>query len=353
MRSPFSSENPNPILFGMPRFATMFFYTALVTLTLPLVVVEKAGEHVKGLHLGLVTGGAALLSVGILYLFGMYRDRECRALQGASYPLYGLALFHTGQHGRSIEVLDQAIEMYPDAADAVCYRGQVEGATKAGSRSAEDYFRRALQLRPGYAEALYQWARFAMNRDGSTKDDLDSARVRLTHVLEMEPLNSKAHSRLGMLYYYLGHLDLAEKSYRTALALNPADYNTRYNLGELYCTKVWNNKELPETTQRELRRKAMEQFKLALDLDSSHAEAHFKIGLLSLENNMDNAAVLHLEKARVLAPANIRFLLQLGVAYEKKKQPDQALSVYNEILDIDPVNEVAQQKVRLLSNTNV
>ena len=92
MRSPFSSENPNPILFGMPRFATMFFYTALVTLTLPLVVVEKAGEHVKGLHLGLVTGGAALLSVGILYLFGMYRDRECRALQGASYPLYGLAL---------------------------------------------------------------------------------------------------------------------------------------------------------------------------------------------------------------------------------------------------------------------
>ncbi len=70
----------------------MFFYTALVTLTLPLVVVEKAGEHVKGLHLGLVTGGAALLSVGILYAFGVYRDRESRTRQGASYPLYGLAL---------------------------------------------------------------------------------------------------------------------------------------------------------------------------------------------------------------------------------------------------------------------
>lgn len=83
---------PNPLLFGIPRFATMFYYTSLVTLSLPLVVVERAGEEVKGFHLGLITGGAALLSVAVLYLFGVYRDRKCRAHRGSDYPLFGLAI---------------------------------------------------------------------------------------------------------------------------------------------------------------------------------------------------------------------------------------------------------------------
>ena len=82
----------HPLLFGLPRFATMFFYIALVTLSLPLIVVDHAGEYNKGLHLGLITGGAALLSVGVLYVFGIYRDRKRRTYQGVRYPLYGLAL---------------------------------------------------------------------------------------------------------------------------------------------------------------------------------------------------------------------------------------------------------------------
>ena len=79
------------LLFGLPRFATMFVYTSLVTLTLPLLVVETVGDQSKGKHLGLITAAAALLSVGILYAFGRYRDRESRLIQGPRYPLYGLA----------------------------------------------------------------------------------------------------------------------------------------------------------------------------------------------------------------------------------------------------------------------
>jgi len=70
----------------------MFFYTALVTLSLPVIVVEKAGESSKGVHLGLITAAGALLSIGVLSLFGIYRDRKSRTYQGASYPLFGLAV---------------------------------------------------------------------------------------------------------------------------------------------------------------------------------------------------------------------------------------------------------------------
>ena len=84
------------LLFGLPRFATMFVYTSLVTLTLPLLVVETVGDQSKGKHLGLITAAAALLSVGILYAFGRYRDRESRLIQGPRYPLYGLGLMLPG-----------------------------------------------------------------------------------------------------------------------------------------------------------------------------------------------------------------------------------------------------------------
>ena len=92
MRLPFSPPKEHPVIFGIPRFATMFFYTSLVILTLPLLVVRAVGENSKGLHLGLITGGAALLSVGALYVFGIYRDRKRRTFQGVKYPLYGLTL---------------------------------------------------------------------------------------------------------------------------------------------------------------------------------------------------------------------------------------------------------------------
>jgi len=84
------------LFFGLPRFATMFVYTSLVTLTLPLFVVETVGDQSKGKHLGLITAAAAFLSVGILYLFGRFRDRKSRIIQGPKYPIYGLGLMLPG-----------------------------------------------------------------------------------------------------------------------------------------------------------------------------------------------------------------------------------------------------------------
>jgi len=89
-------QNIRALFFGLPRFATMFVYTSLVTLTLPLLVVETVGDQGKGKHLGLITAGGAFLSVGILYIFGRFRDRKSRIIQGPKYPLYGLGLMLPG-----------------------------------------------------------------------------------------------------------------------------------------------------------------------------------------------------------------------------------------------------------------
>ena len=96
MDSSFIRPTPRVLFFGLPRFATMFVYTSLVTLTLPMVVVEAVGDQSKGKHLGLITAATALLSVVILYIFGRYRDRKIRLNQGLRYPIYGLGLMLPG-----------------------------------------------------------------------------------------------------------------------------------------------------------------------------------------------------------------------------------------------------------------
>lgn len=84
------------LVFGLPRFASLFVYTSLVTLTLPVWILQNVGDDAKGRHLGLITAAAALLSVALLAVFGWYRDRKNRIAQGPKYPLYALGVMLPG-----------------------------------------------------------------------------------------------------------------------------------------------------------------------------------------------------------------------------------------------------------------
>jgi Tfp pilus assembly protein PilF len=68
-----------------------------------------------------------------------------------------------------------------------------------------------------------------------------------------------------------------------------------------------------------------------------------------LKNNDLNQAIRSFETARGQAPGNVRILLQLAVAYEKKSMPTEAAGLYRQILEIDELNEIARQKLAKLS----
>ncbi len=248
----------------------------------------------------------------------------------------GLALFHTGRFEQSAHVLDRCLNQTPECAEALCYRGQVAAALNPQSSIPEQYYRKAHAIAPRYTEPLYQLARYLMNKPSAKREDYLEARELLITLLEIEPLDPKAHSRLGMIYYYLGQNELARKSYTIALALNPGDYNTRYNLGELWFSE-------------DKKKEALREFQHTLQENPAHLQANFRTGLILLDNNMFNEAIQALEKARQQAPGNIRILFQLAVAYERKGMPERAKAIYQRILDLDALNEVARQKMRLLS----
>ncbi|MBD3322349.1 MAG: tetratricopeptide repeat protein [Chitinivibrionales bacterium] len=255
------------------------------------------------------------------------------SLQPKIAARYGLVLFYRDKIQESMKRLHQAADRYPECAEAACYLGQVEASLHTPSPRAESLFVKAIRIDPLYVDARYQQARYFMNLNQFLR-----SRDSLRAILRIDPLHVKTHSRLGMAYYYLEEPEAAKKSYETALTLNPYDFNTHYNLGELYYT-FYND---PNRAARE--------FKRALEIVPGHAEANFKTGLICLENQQNKEAARYLQKACKKEPSNVRFLLQLAVAYERLGMNDKALSAYQSIVQVDALNHIAQQKIKLLSS---
>lgn len=244
----------------------------------------------------------------------------------------GVALYYLNRQSESKKALNECLTTYPQSAEGLCFLGQIEAASGTDSATIVSTFQKAIESDPSYGEARYQLARFLMQ-----KQDYIKAREQLVKTLQTDPLHAKSHARLGMVYYYLGNIELSRISYQTAIALNPSDYNTRYNLGELYYTSIG------DTTN------ALKEYKKAVEENPDHKEANFKIGLICMKNHMVKEAIHYFENALAPEPEDVRILLQLAVSFEKINQIEQAKDIYRRILRIDELNSIARQKLKLLN----
>ena len=240
------------------------------------------------------------------------------------------ALYNLKEYDESSQLLQDVLAREPNNAEALTFMGQMEAAAQTRSPTAERLFRRAIEADPDYPEVRYQFARYFENNG-----DYRSAKAFLQQVLDKNPLHVRAHARMGMIYYYEGNPEMALRSYQTALALNPYDYNTLYNLGELY-RNMLNDSE-----------NALREFVAVLDINPDHDEASFRAGLICVENDMFKEAIRYFEASLKENRRDIRRLLQLAAAYERLGDKRSALSVYKEITDIDPLHSIAIQKIQI------
>jgi tetratricopeptide (TPR) repeat protein len=244
-----------------------------------------------------------------------------------------IALYNVQRYEESSSTLRDVLNSNPNNAEALCFMGEMEAAAQTRSPTAERFFRKALEADSNYLETRYQFARYFENNG-----DYKNAKMFLQQVLVKDPLNVRAHARLGMIYYYEQEADMALRYYQTALALNPSDYNTLYNLGELYRTLLNDNEN------------ALAEFVKALEYSPSHSEANYKAGLVCVENEMFKEAIRYFEASLEGNRKNIRRLLQLAAAYERISDRAAALSIYKEITDIDALNSIAIQKIKYIES---
>ena len=161
-------------------------------------------------------------------------------------------------------------------------------------KDAELSYRKAIELKPHYAEAHSNLG-IILKDLGKLKD----AELSYRKAIELKPHYAEAHSNLGIILKDLGKLKDAELSCRKAITIRSDFSEAHFNLGNIL-------KSLDKLQDAEL------SYRKAIELKPHYAEAHFNLGniLKSLDKLQD--AELSYRKAIELKPHYAKAYYNLG-----------------------------------------
>jgi tetratricopeptide (TPR) repeat protein len=177
----------------------------------------------------------------------------------------------------------------------------------------------------------------------------------LQRALETNP-SSGAYNALGALYAQSNNLDCAVASFEKALALDPSDWQTHYNLA-----LAWLNKNNLSRAASELRvavkekpdsymahnalglvmgrlgqmDQATEEFKRAHDLRPNDPYASSNLAEANMNQKRYAAAIYYLKEALALpAPNDVAYRMEmdLGVSYSENGQYGEAAEVFRKMI---------------------
>lgn len=94
---------------------------------------------------------------------------------------------------------------------------------------AESEFRRALELKPGYARAHEWYALFL-----SVRSRFDEALAEMMRAQELDPFSASVNTGLGRIYHFSRTYDLAVEQFRKTIDLDPAYAEAHFGLGMTY-----------------------------------------------------------------------------------------------------------------------
>lgn len=115
--------------------------------------------------------------------------------------------------------------------------------------------------------------------------------------------------------------DDAEREYKRAQKLDPSRPDVHVQLGILYY-------------KRGLYQQADVELKKATDLDPDNGTAFFYRGEAMNQMSRVDLALEYLTRAAQLQPANARAFYLMGILYDKKHMPEQAMAMYRKSREI-------------------
>jgi len=121
--------------------------------------------------------------------------------------------------------LAQALELDETLAEAHAASAYIRAYYEWDWRAAEREFRRALELRPNYADAYFSYSRFLASRRR-----LDEAIAQLGRAVELDPLSLSLQSNRALLDYFAGRYGDAERKLREVLKSDSADVLAKWGL---------------------------------------------------------------------------------------------------------------------------
>ena len=194
--------------------------------------------------------------------------------------------------------------------------GQLEAAI--------EYYQKALQLKPDYAEV-----HFNLGNVLEQKGKLVEAIEAYQKALQRKPDYAEAHSNLGNVLKKQGKLQAAIYSYEQSLKILPNSALTYYNLGHAFAK------------QGKLSA-AVESYQKALRLKPNYAKAYCNLGIALKRQGKLSAAVESYQKAIKIQPKFVEAYYNLGHALANQGKLSAAVESYKKALKIQPESALAK-----------
>lgn len=272
-------------------FGIFWFFVTLSVESSVIPITDVIFEH----RMYLPTAGAFIsIAASVFVVAGMLKGNRERtekiviaALALAVVLLTGATFLRNRVWQSETGLWEDVVQKSPENARAYNNLGYLLLEKGQGERAA-GYFARALQLRPGYADARNNLG-VAYYDLGYVDAAIEQFRMVTGHV-SSGPYAADARHNLGLAYIQKGLLDRAITEMSEALALTPGSAEIYNDLGMAY-----KEKGLPD--------KATECFERAVRLRPDYAGAYFNLGLMDSERGLKQEAERHLRKAHDLDPA--------------------------------------------------
>jgi tetratricopeptide (TPR) repeat protein len=194
---------------------------------------------------------------------------------------------------------------------------------------AVEYLEKAVAIEPGYAKGQIN-----LGVTYSLLKQQDKALAAFKRAVEFDPEAVDGWRNLGITYQAMKEYDLASEAFAKVVELAPDDTDGLFSLGDMY----FNRKDFE---------KALENYNKAVENKADDAALQYQIGAsyFSLSNYPDAAGAF--QKAAALAQQDVDnqglykdAMFNLGITYIKTEQFDDAISIFQRVLEIEETAEV-------------
>jgi TolB-like protein/DNA-binding winged helix-turn-helix (wHTH) protein/Tfp pilus assembly protein PilF len=151
---------------------------------------------------------------------------------------------------------------------------------------AEQLYKRAIALNPGYAQAHHWYARFL-----SERQRLPEALAEIQQAQSLDPLSVRIVDNVGEILLAMGDNDGAARQFQQALVMDPSFPPTHFGLGVLYFyTRSFDS--------------ALHQFRAAIELNPHDAAFHYRLAVLEEFLGKYPEAIPEFQKAELIRGGN-------------------------------------------------
>ncbi|HET9113244.1 MAG TPA: tetratricopeptide repeat protein, partial [Burkholderiales bacterium] len=187
-------------------------------------------------------------------------------------------------------------------------------------------YRRALDLKPDYAEAHNNLGS-ALQAQGKLDEAIASYRC----AMMFNPESVEVHNNLGCALQESGELEQALDCYDRALQIKPGSAETHYNRAGVFQAQA----RLDE---------AIASYRRALDLKPDYAEAHNNLGNAFKDQGRIEEAAASYQRA-LACKTDAQTMCNLGILYSKTEQYALAETWYRRALEADALSVVAHRNL--------